>query len=78
MPNYSLHNTVPERDRSLEDKGFHGITSDTHPPTSYCAEGLGPPPGQLTHPLVNQVNPSSNTSVLPIGEAAGDIVKRSR
>lgn len=66
MPNYSLNNSVPEPDRSLLDRGFNGL-NDTNPPTAYENSGGQVPPNQLTHPLVNDVNPSSDTTAKPLG-----------
>lgn len=64
MPNYSLNNDAPEPDRSLMDRGFHGL-SETHPATAYNVGEV--PPGQLPHPLANDVNSSSDTSTGPLG-----------
>ena len=75
MPNYSLNNSVPEPDRSLEDKGFNG-PSVTNPPTAYETGAFGPPPNQLTSPLTNEVNESSNTETKGLGPAAGDFARR--
>jgi hypothetical protein len=75
MANYSLNNDPPEPDRTLLDRGFNGL-SETTPPTSYEVEALGPPPGQLTHPLTNDVNPSSNTSVKPLGQGVQEQLVR--
>lgn len=74
MPNYSLNNDAPEPDRSLIDRGFTGMDV-TNPPTAYETEAFGPPPGQLTHPLVNQVTTSSDTSKSELGPPAGNFAR---
>lgn len=75
MPNYSLNNDAPEPDRSLVDRGFNGL-NDTSPPTAYENSGGEVPPGQITHPLTNEVNPSSDTSVRPLGRGVQEQLVR--
>lgn len=74
MANYSLNNAVPEPDRSLVDRGFNGL-NETNPATAYENSGGEVPPNQLTHPLVNQVNESSNTMVKPLGAGVQERVR---
>jgi hypothetical protein len=76
-----MNNAVPEQDRTLQDFGFGGLKSSgvtTEPPTAYEVEALGSPPGQLTHPLVNQVKVSSDSDKIDVGPSAHDITMRTR
>lgn len=75
MPNYSLNNDAPEPDRSLIDRGYNGL-NETSPPTSYENSGGEVPPNQLTHPLTNAVNPSSDTSTRPLGPGVQETLVR--
>lgn len=76
MADYSLNTGLPEQPRTLDDHGFHGILNSTAPPTAYRGPDRVATPGEMTHPLSNAVNTSSDTTKLDVPEAAGDIARR--
>jgi hypothetical protein len=73
MPNYSLNTGLPEKPRPLDDLGYNPILNTTSPPA-----GRTFAPGQKPHPLDNEVDGSTHTTILAWPEAAGDITKRTR
>jgi hypothetical protein len=78
MPNYSLNTGLPEKSRTLEDKGFHGVSITTTTPATtyrYPNDSISAPL-EKPHTLTNEVNPSSDITTREIGETAGDITKR--
>ena len=74
MPNPGMNNVTPEQDRTYIDRGFNGL-GVTNPATAYENEAFGPPPGQLTHPLVNAVNESSNTTTGDLGPGLAGVAR---
>lgn len=78
MADYSLNTGLPEPSRSLDDKGYNGIFTTTSPPTARRYNDSTSAPLEKSHPLVNEVDGSANTTTLAWPEAAGDINKRTR
>lgn len=74
MPNYSLNNSVPEPDRTLEDKGFHGMHHETSPDVAY--QYPDPLPAMSPSRLVNKVDTSSDTDKDSLPTPSGDFARR--
>lgn len=73
MPNYSLNNSVPEPDRSLNDVGYMGnFHVETHPSVEQEA-GV---PYNKPSTLQNDVIETSDTERLPFPQPCGDIARR--
>jgi hypothetical protein len=72
MPNYSLHNSVPEPDRSLADAGFNGMYHETDPQVSK-EPGV---PYNKPSPLENHVIESSNTQREDFPAPSGSFARR--
>jgi len=75
VPNYSLNNDAPEPDRTLDNQGYTGLDV-TNPQTFQHNAGGESPPGNIGHPLMNEVNVSSNTTLNELGPPAGDFARR--
>ena len=73
MPNYSLNNAVPEPDRTLDDKGFFGMTYHENAPQ---VEREPTVPYNKPSPLHNEVLTTANTQLHEMFPPAGDTVRR--
>ena len=66
MPNYSLNNSVPEPDRSLDDPGFNNVYPETN-------SRMPTVPYHKSAPLADAAVPTSNTQKIQIGPSAHDL-----
>ena len=71
MPDYSMNTGVPHEPRTVETPGFdnvNGSISTTMPTVPY----------QKSAPLVDDVIRTSNSQAQDVGQAAGEITRRTR
>lgn len=70
MGNFSLNNTVPEPDRSMDELGYNNVPDCPATPRPQ-GQGQG-----LPHPMTDEVTDHSNTVPMGWPTPAGDFARR--
>lgn len=74
MPDLSMNTDVKHEPRTVDLVGFHG---NFHV-SKVSPNGMPTVPYSKPAPLTNEIDPSSNTHMVDVGPAAGDINRRTR
>lgn len=74
MPDLTMNTGVEHEPRTVDLVGFNG----NHHVSKVGPSGMPTVPYAKPAPLANEIDPSSNTHLVDIGPAAGEITRRNR